>query len=86
MPDGDRDGPFGGDHVAAREQARTQPVIRSGPTFTTPSSTSRPGTPASSERSVSCPSAIVVRQKWAGHRIGQVNFVRPGRSMSQIGG
>jgi len=27
-----------------------------------------------------------VGTKWAGHRIGQVNFVRPGRSMSQIGG
>lgn len=24
--------------------------------------------------------------KWAGHQINQVNFVRPGRSMSQIGG
>jgi cyclic pyranopterin phosphate synthase len=27
-----------------------------------------------------------VGTKWAGHRIGQVNFVRPPRSMSQIGG
>jgi cyclic pyranopterin phosphate synthase len=27
-----------------------------------------------------------VGTKWAGHRIGQVNFVRPKRSMSQIGG
>jgi cyclic pyranopterin phosphate synthase len=27
-----------------------------------------------------------VATKWAGHRIGQVDFVRPGRSMSQIGG
>jgi len=27
-----------------------------------------------------------VGTKWAGHRIGQVSFVRPGRSMSQIGG
>ena len=27
-----------------------------------------------------------VGTKWAGHRIGQVNFIRPGRSMSQIGG
>jgi GTP 3',8-cyclase len=27
-----------------------------------------------------------VSTKWAGHRIGQVDFVRPGRSMSQIGG
>jgi cyclic pyranopterin phosphate synthase len=27
-----------------------------------------------------------VGEKWAGHRIGQVSFVRPRRSMSQIGG
>jgi cyclic pyranopterin phosphate synthase len=27
-----------------------------------------------------------VGTKWAGHRIDQVNFVRPARSMSQIGG
>lgn len=27
-----------------------------------------------------------VGTKWAGHSIGKVNFVRPGRSMSQIGG
>ena len=27
-----------------------------------------------------------VSTKWAGHRIGHVDFVRPGRSMSQIGG
>jgi cyclic pyranopterin phosphate synthase len=27
-----------------------------------------------------------VGQKWAGHSIGQVNFIRPDRSMSQIGG
>ena len=30
--------------------------------------------------------AADVGQKWAGHAIGQVNFVRPDRSMSQIGG
>ena len=30
--------------------------------------------------------AADVGQKWAGHSIGKVNFVRPGRSMSQIGG
>ena len=30
----------------------------------------------------SAPSA----RKWAGHRIGQVDFIRPTRSMSQIGG
>ena len=27
-----------------------------------------------------------VAGKWAGHMIGQVQFVRPRRSMSQIGG
>jgi len=27
-----------------------------------------------------------VGTKWAGHRIGHVDFIRPGRSMSQIGG
>ena len=27
-----------------------------------------------------------VGTKWAGHQINQVNFIRPGRSMSQIGG
>jgi cyclic pyranopterin phosphate synthase len=27
-----------------------------------------------------------VGSKWAGHRIGQVDFIRPNRSMSQIGG
>jgi len=27
-----------------------------------------------------------VGNKWAGHAIGQVNFIRPARSMSQIGG
>ena len=30
--------------------------------------------------------ARAVGTKWAGHRIGQVDFVRPSRSMSQIGG
>jgi cyclic pyranopterin phosphate synthase len=27
-----------------------------------------------------------VESKWAGHQINQVNFIRPNRSMSQIGG
>ena len=27
-----------------------------------------------------------VQAKWAGHRINQPVFIRPGRSMSQIGG
>ena len=30
--------------------------------------------------------ADAVATKWAGHRIGQVDFIRPERSMSQIGG
>jgi cyclic pyranopterin phosphate synthase len=30
--------------------------------------------------------ARAVSRKWAGHRIGQVDFIRPDRSMSQIGG
>ena len=30
--------------------------------------------------------AADVGTKWAGHSIGQVNFIRPDRSMSQIGG
>ena len=30
--------------------------------------------------------AKAVSGKWAGHSIGQVNFIRPNRSMSQIGG
>ena len=30
--------------------------------------------------------AGAVAGKWAGHRIGNVDFVRPGRSISQIGG
>ena len=30
--------------------------------------------------------AAAVGTKWAGHHIGAVDFVRPGRSMSQIGG
>jgi cyclic pyranopterin phosphate synthase len=30
--------------------------------------------------------ARAVGRKWAGHRIGQVDFIRPERSMSQIGG
>jgi cyclic pyranopterin phosphate synthase len=33
--------------------------------------------------------ALVTRAvgaKWAGHQIGQVNFIRPNRTMSQIGG
>jgi GTP 3',8-cyclase len=30
--------------------------------------------------------AAAVAAKWAGHQVGQVQFIRPGRSMSQIGG
>jgi hypothetical protein len=30
--------------------------------------------------------AADVASKWAGHSIGQVHFIKPARSMSQIGG
>jgi len=29
---------------------------------------------------------VAVGHKWAGHQIGNVAFIRPPRSMSQIGG
>ena len=31
-------------------------------------------------------SSVPSGTKWAGHAIGQVSFIRPARSMSQIGG
>jgi cyclic pyranopterin phosphate synthase len=39
-----------------------------------------------SDRDLAALIESAVGTKWAGHRIGQVNFVRPARSMSQIGG
>jgi GTP 3',8-cyclase len=39
-----------------------------------------------SDDDVAAAIAADVGTKWAGHSIGQVNFVRPDRSMSQIGG
>ena len=39
-----------------------------------------------SDDDVAAAIAADVGRKWAGHSIGQVNFIRPGRSMSQIGG
>ena len=35
---------------------------------------------------LACAIEAAVGTKWAGHRIGKVDFVRPARSMSQIGG
>jgi cyclic pyranopterin phosphate synthase len=40
---------------------------------------------ASDDQLAAAISADVAR-KWAGHNIGQVNFIKPSRSMSQIGG
>ena len=39
-----------------------------------------------SDDDVAAAIAADVGAKWAGHSIGQVTFIRPGRSMSQIGG
>jgi cyclic pyranopterin phosphate synthase len=39
-----------------------------------------------SDQQVAAAIANDVAGKWAGHNIGQVNFIRPARSMSQIGG
>jgi len=39
-----------------------------------------------SDDDVAAAIAADVGNKWAGHAIGQVNFIRPDRSMSQIGG
>ena len=39
-----------------------------------------------SDDDVAAAVAADVGQKWAGHSIGKVNFIRPARSMSQIGG
>jgi cyclic pyranopterin phosphate synthase len=39
-----------------------------------------------SDRQIAARIEAAVGTKWAGHRINQVNFVRPGKSMSQIGG
>jgi GTP 3',8-cyclase len=43
-------------------------------------------TPGTSDDAVGDAVARCVAGKWAGHMIGQVQFIRPGRSMSQIGG
>jgi cyclic pyranopterin phosphate synthase len=39
-----------------------------------------------SEEQIAARIESAVASKWAGHRINQVDFVRPGKSMSQIGG
>ncbi len=46
----------------------------------------RPDPTAAVDDAVAAAIAGAVGAKWAGHRIGQVDFVRPARSMSQIGG
>jgi cyclic pyranopterin phosphate synthase len=42
--------------------------------------------PADIDADLAASISEAVSAKWAGHRIGQVDFVRPARSMSQIGG
>ena len=54
----------------AVREADLRPVLRGG----------------SSDDELAAAIAAEVGTKWAGHAIGQVDFVRPGRSMSQIGG
>jgi cyclic pyranopterin phosphate synthase len=44
------------------------------------------GPAATADDAVAAAIAEAVGAKWAGHRIGQVDFVRPARTMSQIGG
>lgn len=39
-----------------------------------------------SDEAIASAVELAVGTKWAGHRIGEVRFVRPNRSMSQIGG
>ena len=39
-----------------------------------------------SDDQISARIEAAVSTKWAGHRINQVNFIRPGKSMSQLGG
>jgi cyclic pyranopterin phosphate synthase len=40
----------------------------------------------SSDDQIAAEIVHAVGTKWAGHKIGQVNFLRPNKSMSQIGG
>jgi GTP 3',8-cyclase len=46
----------------------------------------RPDPPEVVDEALAAAIAGAVAAKWAGHRIGQVDFIRPTRSMSQIGG
>ena len=39
-----------------------------------------------SDQQIAARIEAAVGTKWAGHRINQVNFIRPKRTMSQIGG
>jgi cyclic pyranopterin phosphate synthase len=43
-------------------------------------------TPGTTDDAIEALLRRAVGEKWAGHNIGQVSFVRPRRSMSQIGG
>jgi len=45
-----------------------------------------PGGPGGSDDDLASAIIADVGDKWAGHSIGQVDFIRPDRSMSQIGG
>ncbi len=45
-----------------------------------------PGTASEIDDALAAEIARAVGTKWAGHHIGKVDFVRPSRSMSQIGG
>lgn len=45
-----------------------------------------PGDPAEIDDRLAAAIETAVAAKWAGHSIGRVEFVRPARSMSQIGG
>jgi cyclic pyranopterin phosphate synthase len=45
-----------------------------------------PGTEPGTDDDLAAVVEAAVGAKWAGHRIGRVDFVRPSRSMSQIGG
>ena len=68
--------------LTAEGQLRSLPVRRS----TRPTSGSLLRGGATDDDLAGRPSSSCVAKKWAGHQIGQVTFVRPRRSMSQIGG
>ncbi|MBM3670783.1 MAG: GTP 3',8-cyclase MoaA [Actinobacteria bacterium] len=57
----------------ALDEHDLRPVLRDGPD-------------GGSDDEVAAVIEAAVAKKWAGHRIGQVDFIQPPRSMSQIGG